>query len=223
MGKAAISWSAGKDACLALLRAREAGIEVATYFTMCDPDGRSKGHLLDPALVAAQVDALGGQWRAVSCAWPEYAATFDGLLASLRDAGHTQVVYGDIDLQAHRDWLDAACERAGLEARFPLWGEDRRAVAREVIARGIRARVVCVDTRWLDASYCAVPYDEAFLARLPAHVCPCGEGGEFHTYVADAPGFRHPVALVSCGVRTLASQPPLAPTQYVVEDLACAP
>ena len=100
------------------------------------------------------------------------------------------MIFGDIDLQAHRDWLAPACERAGLVPLFPLWGESRAALARELVTRGVRARVVCVDTRWLDASFCGAPYDAAFLARLPAGVCPCGEDGEFHTFVTGGPGLR---------------------------------
>jgi diphthamide synthase (EF-2-diphthine--ammonia ligase) len=126
-------------------------------------------------------------------------------------------------LQAHRDWLAPACARAGLVARFPLWGEARRALAEELLARGVEARVVCVDTRWLDASFCGAAYDRAFLARLPHGVCPCGEDGEFHTFVTGGPGFVAPLAVRSLGLRHVRSQPPFAPTEFVFDTLDLAP
>jgi diphthine-ammonia ligase len=129
------------------------------------------------------------------------------------------MIFGDIDLQAHRDWLAPACERAGLVALFPLWGASRHALARELVARGVQARVVCVDTRHLDASFCGAAYDEAFLARLPAGVCPCGEDGEFHTFVTGGPGFAAPLRVVAGPQRRVASQPPFAPTEFVFQTL----
>jgi len=217
--KAAISWSAGKDSCLAWLRARELGFEVATFVTMCEPDGTSKSHALSPALVQAQVAATGGQWWPVCVPPQRYAECFDAALGSLRATGHGHVVFGDIDLQAHRDWLEPACARAGLQAVFPLWGEQRAALAREVIDRGICATLVVVDTRWLDASFAGAAYDDALLARLPADVCPCGEGGEFHTFVHDAPGFAAPLRLRPGTPQRVPSRPPMAATELVL----CAP
>ena len=219
---AAISWSAGKDSCLALLRARASGLPVRTFLTMLDPDGLSKSHALPRELVAAQVAALGGQWQPAVAGVGDYATVFAAQLEALRASGHTHLVFGDIDLQAHRDWLEPMCTRAGLAAVFPLWGEARTAVAREVVARGIRATLVCIDTRWLDASFCGAEYDAALLARLQAGVCPCGEGGEFHTFVWDAPGFAQPLRLRPVGQRTQASRPPLSPTTLVFQDLAPA-
>ncbi|MEP7103053.1 MAG: adenosine nucleotide hydrolase [Burkholderiales bacterium] len=219
MNKAAISWSAGKDSCLAWLRAREQGLDIETFVTMCEPDGLSKSHALPPALIEAQVRAIGADWRPVRVPAGGYAQTFDAALKQLRDDGHTHMVFGDIDLAAHREWLEPACARAGLVAVFPLWGESRAALAAEVIARGIRARIVCVDTRWLDASFCGVDYDARFLARLPDGVCPCGEDGEFHSFVFDAPGFAGALTIVNGAQQCVRSVPPLAPTELVLQSL----
>jgi uncharacterized protein (TIGR00290 family) len=220
--RCAISWSAGKDSWLALLRAREQGLAVDTFVTMCDEDGTSKSHALPPGLVEAQVRALGGTPVGVRVPPGEYAARFDACLRDLVATGHTHMIFGDIDLQAHRDWLAPACERAGLVALFPLWGQSRHALARELVTRGVQARVVCVDTRHLDASFCGAAYDEALLARLPANVCPCGEGGEFHTFVTGGPGFAAPLRVVDGPQRRVASQPPFAPTEFVFQSLALA-
>jgi uncharacterized protein (TIGR00290 family) len=220
--RCAISWSAGKDSWLALTRAREQGLPVTTFVTMCDPDGTSKSHALPPELVDAQVRALGGTPVSVRVPPGEYGSRFDASLRELAATGHTHMIFGDIDLQAHRDWLAPACERAGLVALFPLWGESRAALARELVTRGVRARVVCVDTRWLDASFCGARYDAAFLARLPAGVCPCGEDGEFHTFVDGGPGFLRSLNVVDGLQRRVASMPPFAPTEFVFQALALA-
>jgi uncharacterized protein (TIGR00290 family) len=214
MNRAAISWSAGKDSMLALVLARSTGLRVDSYVTMCEPDGTSKSHALPPALVQAQVDALGGRWWPVRTDGAGYAAAFAQTLQALRESGHTHMVFGDIDLQAHRDWLAPRCVDAGLLPVFPLWGRSRAELAAEVIRRGIRARLVCVDGRWLDSSYAGAAYDEALLARLPAGVCPCGEGGEFHTFVWDGPGFSAPLMLRPGTPREEASRPPLAATTF---------
>ena len=217
--RAAISWSAGKDSCLAWLRAREQGFDVSTFVTMCEPDGLSKSHALAPAPIAAQVRAIGGNWQPVCVAPGGYAQALDAQLKRLVDAGHSHLVFGDIDLAAHRDWLEPACARAGLVAVFPLWAERRAALAGEIIERGIRARIVCVDTRWLDATFCGVDYDARFLARLPAGVCPCGEEGEFHSFVFDAPGFAPALSIMNGAQHRGPSLPPLAPTELVWQTL----
>ena len=217
--RAAISWSGGKDACLAWLLAKDEGFEESTFLTLCDADGASKSHALAPALLAAQVAAAGGAWREARTAPGSYAQVFDEALRRLRAESHTHMIFGDIDLQAHRDWLEPACARAGLAAVFPLWGRSRAEVARSVIARGIRARIVCVDTRRLGAAFCGLDYTPELLERLPAGVCPCGEDGEFHTFVLDAPGFSHPLPVRSGPQRRVASTPPLAPTELVFQTL----
>jgi diphthine-ammonia ligase len=220
--RCAISWSAGKDSWLALMRAREQGLAVSTFVTMCDEDGTSKSHALSPALVDAQVCALGGTPVGVRVPQGEYAARFDACLRELAASGHTHMIFGDIDLQAHRDWLEPACERAGLAALFPLWGQSRDDLARELVTRGVQARVVCVDTRHLDASFCGAAYDAAFLARLPAGVCPCGEDGEFHTFVTGGPGFAATLQVIDGLQRRVASQPPFTPTEFVFQALSLA-
>jgi diphthine-ammonia ligase len=215
--RAAISWSGGKDSCLALMRASESGYRIDTLLTMLDVGGLSKSHALPGELIAAQAEAIGVAWCAHEADMAHYATVFDAALAALRSQGHTHMVFGDIDLQAHRDWLEPACRAAQLDPVFPLWGMQRRAVADEIISRKVRAQIVCVDTRWLDASFCGASYDDALLARLPVGVCPCGENGEFHTFVSDAPCFRYPLRLTGGVPRRVRSAPPLADTELILQ------
>lgn len=224
MVKAAISWSGGKDCTLALVLARAAGLDVRTFHTKIEADPARRLHALPEDLFAAQVARAGGVWRPVGMAGAadgDYAAVFAAALGELRATGHTHMVFGDIDLLAHRDWIAPRCARAGIEAVFPLWGMARAEVARRILARGIRAKVVCVDLARLDASFCGADYDAEFLARLPAGVCPAGEDGEFHSFALDAPGFAAPLAVRAdgqCRGRTFSGGPTLL--QKLVLDKA---
>lgn len=193
--KAFFSWSGGKDSMLALDRALHAGMPVAALLCMLDEDGsRSRSHGLAPALLRAQAEALGLPLVTARASWNDYENIFVRQLQTFAARGFTHGLFGDIDLQAHRDWEEQVCAAAGLQAHLPLWGEPRRALVDEFFGRGYRARVVCVDRRHLDGSYCGREFDAAFVASLPEGVDACGENGEFHTFVHDGPRFRQPVA-----------------------------
>ena len=191
---AAVSWSGGKDCCLAMHRARAAGLQVRYLLAMFDEtDERTRSHAIPRAVMEAQADALGLELVAPGASWADYEAIFVEALAALRGRGATDVVFGDIDLAPHREWEEKVCALADVTPHLPLWQEDRRALADEILALGYRAVVVCTDDRWLDASWCGRIYDRAFIASLPEGVDACGEKGEFHTFVTDGPPFRAPV------------------------------
>jgi diphthamide synthase (EF-2-diphthine--ammonia ligase) len=129
------------------------------------------------------------------CTNAQYEAAFDAATAGVR-ARHPAVrrlAFGDLFLEDVRAYREAQLARLGLHALFPLWGEDTRALAGEVLRVGIDARLVCVDTTQLDGAFAGRRYDASLLAALPPSVDPCGERGEFHTFVADGPGFARPV------------------------------
>jgi uncharacterized protein (TIGR00290 family) len=200
---AAVSWSGGKDCCLALHRARAAGHDIRHLLTVLDETGeRSRSHGVPADVMRAQAEALGLPLLAPAASWSDYERVFVDALGQLREAGVRDVVFGDIDLAPHREWEEKVCARAGVAARLPLWGEDRRALAEEVLRLGFRAVVVSADDRWLPAGFCGRPYDRAFLADLPASVDPCGENGEFHTFVVDGPPFRAPVPVVVAAIES---------------------
>ncbi len=162
---------------------------------MLDETGaRSRSHGVPRALVEAQARGLDLPLVTADAGWSDYEAVFRGALRSLRAAGITDVVFGDIDLEAHRDWEETQCAAEGLRAQLPLWQVGRADAVREFFALGYRARVVCVNGRWLGESFAGRLFDAAFVADLPAGVDHCGENGEFHTFVFDGPRFRAPVA-----------------------------
>jgi diphthine-ammonia ligase len=212
----AVSWSGGKDSMLALVRTRGTAAEPPLLVTMFDQAGASRSHALPEVLLRAQAAALGAEWLAVAAPPDGYARAFDDALHAVRDRGIERMVFGDIDLQAHRDWIESACARAGVAPWFALWGEARAALAHEILARGIRACVVCVDRGRLGEAWCGRAYDHDFIASLPPGVCPCGEDGEFHTFVHDGPGFRAPLPILLDGVRVEPSRLPLRPTTFAL-------
>ncbi len=162
--------------------------------TMLDETGsRSRSHGISPALMRQQASALQVELVMPAASWQTYETEFVSALQGVRSSGHDAVVFGDIDLQPHREWEEKVCAKAGLAALLPLWQRSRRELAREVSQLGFKAIVVCVDHRFLGAEYCGREYDEAFVRSLPNGVDACGENGEFHTFVYDGPVFSSPL------------------------------
>jgi uncharacterized protein (TIGR00290 family) len=192
--RAVCSSSGGKDSLLALWHARSQNLRPTTLLTMFDETGeRSRSHGIPRMLVEAQAHALGLDLVGPSAGWKEYEKVFVETLTELRNRGHEAAIFGDIDLEAHREWEAGVCKQAGLEHHLPLWHRDRLELARESIALGFKAIVVCVDSRYLGDEFCARQFDESFIAALPPGVDACGENGEFHTFVYDGPSFQQPV------------------------------
>jgi uncharacterized protein (TIGR00290 family) len=196
-----LSWSGGKDSALALARLRETeGVEVVGLMTTVTAGyDRVSIHGVRRSLLHAQAAALGLPVHEVvlqpqSSNEAYERATADALaLVRERTPGIRRLAFGDIFLEDVRQYRETLVGGLGFGSVFPLWGEAPPDLADEVIGRGIAARLVCVDTQQLAASFAGRAYDAALLADLPAGVDPCGERGEFHTFVSDGPGFREPV------------------------------
>ena len=204
--RAFCSWSGGKDSCLAFHVACETGVAPEVLVSMFEPGAdRNRSHGVPEALIAAQAQALGVELRSPRAAWRDYEGVFAATLAGLRSEGYGEGIFGDIDLDAHREWEERLCAGAGMRASLPLWQWPRARVVAEVFARGIDAICVCVNTRYLPASFCGRRYDAEFVAALPPGVDACGENGEFHTFVTHAPRFRAPVAARVARIDTYAA------------------
>jgi uncharacterized protein (TIGR00290 family) len=218
---AVCSSSGGKDSLLALWYARQQGIEPRTLLTMFDETGlRSRSHGVPRAVVERQARALDLQLLAPSAGWTDYEKMFVGALRELRASGHEIAIFGDLDLQAHRDWEERVCRDAGISACLPLWHRDRLHLARESIALGFKAVVVCVDSRHLGDEFCGRAFDESFIADLPAGVDACGENGEFHTFVYDGPLFARPVEFQLVGRSEYFAPPQFGGGRYCFATLA---
>lgn len=196
-----MSWSGGKDSALALARLRDdPAVEVVGLLTTVTAGyDRVSIHGVRRALLHAQAAALGLPVAEVTlqprCSNEEYDRAFADAVAALRERlpDVRRMAFGDIHLEDVRAYREARIAALGFGALFPLWGEPSAVLAEEVLARGIAARLVCVDTHALSARFAGRLYDGSLLADLPDSVDPCGERGEFHTFVSGGPGFRTPV------------------------------
>jgi diphthamide synthase (EF-2-diphthine--ammonia ligase) len=152
-------------------------------------------------VLEAQAEAAQLPLRIVSipspCPNDLYESQMAAATAQAVSDGFTHVAFGDLHLQDIRRYREERLAGSGLEPLFPVWGGRTPELAREMIAGGLRARVACVDTRVLDASFVGREFDAALLSDLPAGTDPCGENGEFHTCVYDGPMFTRPLLLDS--------------------------
>lgn len=197
--KAVLSWSSGKDCAFALIEARRLGLaDVVAVLTTTDAaTDRVAMHGTRNTLLARQVAALDLPLIEVPLPWPcsnaDYAARMRVAMDRVRATGATDMVFGDLFLRDVRAWREAQLAPLGIGAIFPLWGRATDALAREMIAAGIEARLVTVDPKHLDPGFCGRAFDARLLADLPDGVDPCGENGEFHTAVTAGPMFSAPI------------------------------
>ncbi len=195
----ALSWSGGKDSALTLWTLRRQDVEPeALITTLTDAYDRISMHGVRRELLARQADAAGVPLVEVrippACVNAVYEARMAQALASPPLSDVEAVAFGDLFLEDVRAYRETRLAAAGKHGLFPLWGRDTAALAREFIAAGFQAIIVCVDPRALDASFAGRAYDAQLLAELPASVDPCGENGEFHTFVHAGPIFTGPIA-----------------------------
>jgi diphthamide synthase (EF-2-diphthine--ammonia ligase) len=186
-----MSWSSGKDSTLALHRIRAVGeVEVVGLLTTLNSTAdRVAMHAVRRELLEAQAISLGLPLHVVELPWPcpnaVYEQQMTAALETANGAGVTQMVFGDLFLEDIRTYRETQLAGTGITAVFPLWGEPTAALAAEMLDAGISAVVTCVDPA----------HDEALLRALPSTVDPCGKRGEFHTFVANGPGFTQPLAV----------------------------
>ena len=197
-----LSWSGGKDSSLALATLRaDPDVEVISLLTSVTRGyERISIHGVRRSLLRAQAEAVRLPLHEFTidpgCSNDAYEAAFLAAVAQVR-VNHptlTRLAFGDLFLREVRDYRERLLERGGVSGLFPLWDMDTRALAERFVADGYRARLVCVDTTQLSGTFAGRSFDRDFLAELPASVDPCGERGEFHTFVSDGPIFAEPVA-----------------------------
>jgi uncharacterized protein (TIGR00290 family) len=206
--RAAVAWSSGKDSAWALHEARCAGaVEVVGLLTtVTDAFARVSMHAVREELLDLQAAALGLPCLKVRIPWPcpneAYEARMAAAVAELRAGGVTHLVFGDLFLADVRAYREAKLAGTGLTPLFPLWGRDTRALAAEMIAQGLGATLTCVDPRKVDPGLAGRPFDAALVAGLPPGVDPCGENGEFHTFVHAGPMLSAPIPVAAGEVVT---------------------
>jgi uncharacterized protein (TIGR00290 family) len=201
MGKVPVlmSWSGGKDSCLALYEIqRELKYRVAALLTTVTRDyDRISMHGVRRVLLERQAAGLGLPLHEVfiskGATNEEYEVKTGEAFSLYRDRGIDSVVFGDLFLEDIKVYREQFLARHNMRGLFPVWKRDTAAFIREFLDLGFRAVVTCVDSKVLDQSFAGRLIDESFLSSLPAQIDPCGENGEFHSFVFDGPIFKAPV------------------------------
>lgn len=197
--RALLSWSSGKDSAWALHVLRRRGdVDVVGLLTTFNQEfGRVAMHGVREELARRQADAVGLPLTAVRLPWPcpneAYESAMAQALVEARRDDITHIAFGDLFLDEIRAYREERMARAEMIPLFPVWGLDTARLAQEMVASGTRATIVCVDPQQLDGRFCGRSFDASLLRELPEGVDPCGERGEFHTFVWDGPAFARPV------------------------------
>lgn len=201
MQRALLSWSSGKDSAWALyvLRQRAEYEIVGLLTTFNDEADRVAMHAVRRSLVEEQAAAAELPLWSVPLPWPcsnqQYESLMAQACAKAVAEGVEAIAFGDLFLEDVRAYREKQLAGTGLTPVFPIWGIPTAALAREMVASGLRAKLTCVDTRKLEASMAGCDFDDGFLRSLPEGIDPCGERGEFHSFAYAGPMFRHPLAV----------------------------
>jgi uncharacterized protein (TIGR00290 family) len=201
--KTLLSWSSGKDSAWALhLLRQRADVQVAGLVTTINAAfDRVAMHGVRRRLVEAQAQAAGLPLHLLPIPYPcsnaDYDAIMAGFVARQVAEGVEAMAFGDLFLEDIRRYREARLVGTGLKPLFPVWGLDTATLARDMIAAGMVAHVVCLDPRKLPPSFAGRRFDQALLDALPADVDPCAENGEFHTFASAGPMFGRAIPIVA--------------------------
>ncbi|MGH9515500.1 MAG: ATP-binding protein [Terriglobales bacterium] len=202
MKRILLSWSSGKDSAWTLRALRQKSeYEIVGLLTTFNQEAdRVAMHGVRRSLVAMQATAVGLPLWSVPLPWPcsneQYESLMAETCAKAVGAGIEAIAFGDLFLEDVRAYRVRQMAETGLEPLFPIWGEPTRELAHRIVASGLKTILTCVDTRKLDAAFAGRQFDEQFLSALPDGVDPCGEKGEFHSFVYAGPMFSYEIAVV---------------------------
>jgi len=199
--KLILSWSSGKDSAFALHQLRLAGeYEIVGLLTTINQvHDRVAMHAVRRELLRAQAQHAGLPLFEVDLPYPcsndDYEACMRRFVEHALALGVSAIAFGDLFLEDVRAYRERQLAETGLSPVFPLWGKPTGALAQEMIASGLKARLTCVDPKQIPATFAGRNFDQALLDDLPAQADPCGERGEFHTFVWAGPMFEGPLAV----------------------------
>jgi diphthine-ammonia ligase len=183
------SWSGGKECALATYKAISQRHEVLYLLNFISEDGeRSRSHGIKASVLALQAEAIGISLIQVKTSWENYEESFKKIVRELRDKGIEGGVFGDMDLEEHREWVERVCSEIGIKAFLPLWGIKAEKLIGEFLK--LKFKAIIIATR-LKETFLGKVLDKALvrqIIKLGSH--PCGENGEYHTFVTEGPIFR---------------------------------
>jgi len=200
--KVAVSWSSGKDSCFSLYRALTGGSDAQFLLNMVNRHAaRSMSHGLDPQLVAAQARALEIPIIQRETTWDSYEQDFKEAIAELKRSGVEGVVFGDIDIEEHKQWVERVCSELEVVAILPLWHEEPRRLLNDFVQAGFEAIVVSANSEFFGDEWLGRPLTSELVEELcklgtQSDFHPCGEQGEYHTFVTDGPIFKERIKVV---------------------------
>jgi uncharacterized protein (TIGR00290 family) len=198
--KAFISWSGGKDASLALHKAKQENkIEIAYLLNMVSDDGKnSRTHGISSDLLKMQSDLIGIPIIQKKTTWDTYEKEFKSAISEIKKNDINIGIFGDIDLQQHRDWVERVCKDENIQPIFPLWQKERQILMDEFINSGFESYVVCTMADVLDQEWIGRKIDSSFVEDLKklSNIDLCGEKGEYHTFVVSGPIFKKRIQLI---------------------------
>jgi len=192
-----LTWSGGKDSAMALHELQSMGAYrvLALLTTVTEQYDRVSMHGVRTALLERQAESLGLPVEKVyigqDASNEEFEARMRDKLAYYQAKGVSSVAFGDLYLEDVRRYREENLSRVTMKGLFPLWGRDTSELAHSFIDLGFKAVITCVDSNLLDGAFVGREFDERFLSELPPAVDPCGENGEFHSFVYDGPLFRY--------------------------------
>lgn len=191
------SWSGGKDSCYAMMQAVKQGLKPKVLLNMMNENGKiSRSHGLPLSILHQQAQKMQLPIETVPATWGDYEEKFIGVLKKLKANFELDAaVFGDIDLQPHRDWEEKVCKAADLEAILPLWQQDRIVLVNEMIEKGIETMIVSCNTMMGESYLGKILTKELALELAAKGIDPCGENGEFHTMVIYCPLFSDKITL----------------------------
>ena len=197
--KVIVSWSGGKDSALALYRIQKSEeYEIAGLLTtITEGYDRISMHGVRRILLERQADSAGMRLHEIfiskNASDDEYKSKMKEAMLRFKNEGVSSVVFGDLFLEDVRRYREENLSKVGMKAVFPLWKADTAELAEEFLRQGFKSIVTCVDSKFLDKKFAGRLVDEDFLRELPAGVDPCGENGEFHSFVFAGPIFREEI------------------------------
>ena len=203
--KVVASWSGGKDSCLACYKAIQEGYDVTQLLIMMASKSTSNFHMISAELLDAQSQSIEIPIVKQETTPGTYEQDFKKTLLKMKAKGIEGIVTGDVyDVTLHEaGWLDRICKAAGLEPVRPLWHRDTSQIINEFINVGFKAIVVRTKNEVLGLDWLGREVNKQFVADLPANVDPCGENGEFHTFVTDGPNFKNRIDILETEKTTL--------------------